>query len=405
MSDERFNDLRSDIERNILQPDFDDVVARARSRRRRRRLNNGIGAFAAVAVLLPALTYVGFVLSQASNRPGIVQIGIAGGGAVITDTTQSGPSPDITATLVAVSGVDLAHAYGLVDECSGSECDLQLVALAAKAETKRAGLLRKSPLQSLEDPRLVALDYLDVQVSGVVGNDIGPTPLPVSLRPIFPAHNAPSAVSGAVPVQLDQHGPIGVVWNGKGEVSQIPSQPALLSPELVSTVHGWWVTGEDPTTKEVAVAVSRNNGATWSTSLTGVIADPGYESALATADGRKVYLLVHSSGQMLLFRSTDSGASWPNGQPENKWSGYKRYGILTPQSGSISVWLSNDDAAGISYLRSTDAGSSFSPVIGPYAPTGEVVSLSDGYVSLGTQPSLSKDSRIWTSIALPIVQP
>jgi hypothetical protein len=284
MSDERFNDLRSDVERHILQPDFDDVVARARSRRRRRRLNNSIGAFAAVAVLLPALTYVGFVLSQASNRPGIVQIGIAGGGAVITDTTQTGTSPDITATLVAVSGVDLAHAYGLVDECTGSECDLQLV----------------------------ALDYLDVQVSGVVGNDIGPTPVGVSLRPIFPAHNAPSAAIGAVPVQLDEHGPIGAVQGGDGRVRPTAMQPGLLSPELVSTTGGWWVTGEDPTTKEVAVSVSRDKGASWSTSLTGVIADPGYDPALATADGRKVYLLVHSSGQMLLFRSTDSGATWPN---------------------------------------------------------------------------------------------
>jgi hypothetical protein len=182
-------------------------------------------------------------------------------------------------------------------------------------------------------------------------------------------------------------------------------QPGLLSPELVSTTGGWWVTGEDPTTKEVAVSVSRDKGASWSTSLTGVIADPGYDPALATADGRKVYLLVHSSGQMLLFRSTDSGATWPNAQPENKWSGYKRYGILTPPGGSISVWLSNDDAAGVSYLRSTDAGSSFSPVIGPYAPTGEVVSLSDGYVALGSQPALSRDGRNWTSISLPLVQP
>src|SRR5262245_33943950 len=403
MSDEQFSEFRSGVERQTLLPEFDDVIARARRHRRRQRLGTTTGAIAAVVVLMPALIYGGLMLSQGSGRPSLVQISIADGdtdGDITTTVTQPSPG-SITARLIAAGGLDITHSYGLVDACSADTCSLQLVSLSPPL-TKRIGLLRSDPSQPLTNPRLVALDDLDVVVSADVGESIAPQSQTYNLGPIFPDKSSQPAHVSDVPVQTSTYGTIGVVTAGDGKVRTIARQPDLTSPQLASTISGWWVTGADPGTGELAVSVTHDNGATWQTSSLGVISDR--PPALATQDGRKVYVLVHSAGQMLLIRSTDGGTTWSAPTIETAWNSYVRYGVLTPRDGSVGVWLATKDDE-VSFCRSTNSGTTFTPVIGPYAPSGDVISLPGGYVTLGSAPTISTDGRSWTTIRLPVVPP
>ena len=404
MSNERFSEFRSGVERQTVLPEFNEVMDRARRHRRRKRLGTTTGAIAAVIVLMPALIYGGLVLSQGSGRPSLVQISIADGdsdGNLTTTVTQPSPGSEISARLIAAGGVDLAHSYGLVDACSANTCSLQLVSLSPPL-TKRIGLLRTDPSQVLANPHLVALDDLDVVVSADVGESIAPQYQTYNLGPIFPDRSSRPAQQSDVPVQTSTFGAIGVVTAGDGKVGAIARQPDLTSPQLASTIRGWWVTGADARTGELAVSVTRDEGATWHTSSLGVI--PDRPPALATQDGRKVYVLVHSAGQMLLIRSSDGGTTWSAPTIESAWNSYVRYGVMTPRDGSVGVWLATKDDE-VSFCRSTDGGATFTPVIGPYAPHGDVVSLPGGYVTLGAQPAISTDGRSWTTIKLPVVPP
>src|SRR5262249_51243190 len=155
--------------------------------------------------------------------------------------------------------------------------------------------------------------------------------------------------------------------------------PGLRSPLLAGTAGGWWVTGNDPGTGELNVAVSRDQGLTWHTSALGVSADE--TPSMATADGRKLYVLVRSAGQMLLIRSTDGGVTWRAGIVESDWVGSRQYGVMASNDGSVDVWLA-DSGGRVTYWRSTNSGAKFAAVTGSGAPSGQVVALPNGYVSL-----------------------
>jgi hypothetical protein len=413
MSDEMLSEFRSDIEQHTLLPEFDDVMSRGRRRRRRLRFGTSVGTIAAIVVLLPAVVLAGLFLSQGSDRPSVVQISIATGPGDNDGSTTSvvtpAPRHKIVAKLIAAGGVDFAHAYGLIDACEDTTCSLQLIELSTRPSTERIDLLRSDPSQGVDNTRLVALDNIDVMVSADVGDGIAPQYQTLNNLAAGPAKGVVSASETVDPVQTAAGGTIGVVVNGDAKVRSIPRQPALTSPNLTSTVNGWWVTGSDPQTGELCVAVSRDRGITWQTTSLGVISDD-HTPSLATRDGRSVYVLVHSAGQMLLIRSTDGGLTWGQPRVESAWNTYPRYGVLTPPDGSVGVWLSPtaDVAASVNaiiYRRSTDGGTSFTSVVGSSAPNGQVVSLPGGYVTLGTKPALSADARTWTTIALPVIPP
>ena len=400
------SEFRSDVEQHTVLPEFDDVVSRARHHRRRLRLRASVSTIAATVVLLPAVVFAGLFLAQGGSRPSVVQISIANGaydnGSTTTVVTPA-PRHQITARLIAAGGVDMAHAYGLLDACDATTCSLQLISLSTHPPlTKQTGLLRTDASQSLANPRLVALDDFDVAFSANVGAGIGPRSETYNAGLIYPEKGTPSQLGTIQPVQPSAFDAIGVVANGDGKVRKIP-QPVVTSPELQSTVNGWWVTGNDTQSGELCVSVSHDRGVSWQTTSVGVISDD-HTPSLATADGRTVYVLVHSSGQMLLIRSTNGGATWSSPRLENAWNASSRYGVITPPDGSVGVWLATN-VDSVSYRRSTNGGVSFASVDGSSAPNGPVVSLPGGYVTLGAKPALSADAHTWTTIVLPVVSP
>ena len=404
MSEPDFAALRSGVEQHTRLPDFGDVAARGRRRARRRRLATTLWSLGALIVCLPGLAYIGLVLASNSDRPGVMRIAIANGGNDDpTNTTITLPAPNgtVTARLVAAGGVDLAHAYGLIDVCRGSSCSLQLISLSGNVSTKRIGLLRSNPSDMLADARVVALDQTDVMISAEIGNSIGPVGQTLSLGSIFATKRAKSAVE---PLQVALLGKIEEVNGGDGKVHPIARQPKLSSINLASINHGWWVTGDDPSTGELAVSLSHDQGATWHTTKLGVIPETGEQPALATADGSNVYVLVRSGGQMLLIRSSDGGQTWAAPIPEAGWTATEDFGLMTPRDGSVGVWLSVG-ADAVSYRRSIDHGATFAPVTGGAAPAGCVVTVSGGYVTLGAHPTTSVDGRAWRRIIMPVVPP
>jgi hypothetical protein len=404
MSEPDFAALRSGVEQHTRLPDFDDVAARGRRRLRRRRLSTTLWSLAAMIVCLPGLAYIGLVLASNSDRPGVMQIAIANGGnADASNTTITLPAPagKVTTRLIAAGGVDLAHAYGLIDACRDNACSLQLISLGNDASTERIGLLRSDPSDTLASARVVALDRTDVMVSAEIGNSIGPVAQTLSLGPIFAAKRPSTSVE---PVQVAALGKIEEASGGDGKIHPIPHQPKLSSINLAGNDHGWWVTGDDPGTGELAVSLSRDQGATWHTTALGVVPETGEQPALATADGTNVYVLVRSGGQMLLIRSSDGGQTWAAPIPEASWTTTDDFGLITPNDGSVGVWLSGGGDT-VSYRRSTDQGATFMPVTGSAAPAGRVVTITGGYVTLGANPTISNDGRTWHRITIPFVPP
>jgi hypothetical protein len=251
---------------------------------------------------------------------------------------------------------------------------------------------------------VVALDPTEVMISAKVGNSIGPVATTLDLGSVFATKQPITPVTPVEPVQTASLGKIEAV-GGDGEIRPIPHQPGLASINLAGGEHGWWVTGADRSTGELAVALSHDHGTTWHTSELGVVPATGAQPILATPDGTHVYVLVRSGGQMLLIRSSDGGATWAAPIPEAGWTGSGDYGLITPADGSLGVWLADDGADAVSYRRSVDHGATFTVVTGKSAPTGRVVSIPGGYVTLGAHPTMSVDGRTWRSIAMPFVPP
>ena len=403
MSGPDFAALRSGVEQATRLPDFEDVARRGRRRIRRRRLATTVWSLGAMIICLPGLAYLGVALASNSDRPGVVQIAIVNGGdddptnAIVT---LPAPTATVTTRLVAAAGVDLAHAYGLIDACRGEACSLQLISLGSDASTERIGLLRSDPSDTLASPRVVALDPTEVMISAEVGNNVRPIAQTLDVGSVF---KTKQPVTPVKPVQTVSLGKIEAA-RGDGEIHPIPSQPALASINLATGEHGWWATGADRATGDLAIACSRDQGTTWHTSEVGVVPEAGTQPILATRDGTNIYVLVRSGGQMLLIRSSDGGATWATPIPEPGWTGSGDYGLITPADGSLGVWFA-DGADAVSYRRSVDHGATFTIVTGKTAPSDQVVSIPGGYVTLGAHPTISADGRTWRSITMPFVPP
>jgi hypothetical protein len=404
MNEQDFADLRSTVERHTLLPEFDGVASRGRRRRRRRRVSTVVGSLAAVALFLPGLVYIGFALTTGANRPALVQISVATDGegqdsSMTSSLTTDASGKTVSVRLLAAGGVDMAHAYGLLDACDAGHCDLQLISLSARSTTYRIGLLRARPTDGIANVRISALDRTDVVISADIG--LGPESQTLSLGSIFAAKSTSRTVHALQPLW---YGPIEDVVGESTVPSSLPHQPKLASPMLASTNHGWWAVGNDPTSGRLSVAYTNDNGASWRTRPLGLTADATSTPSLATVDGRNVYVLAAAHGHLFLVRSTDGGATWRSPVQQPLTTTLTQFGVMTPADGSVSLWIAGADGS-IVFRRSTDHGTTFVTEAGPRAPNSPVVTLPDGYVTLGPHPTMSTDGRTWQTVTMPYVPP
>ena len=117
------------------------------------------------------------------------------------------------------------------------------------------------------------------------------------------------------PVQISVLGAIRAVTGAAGTPTNIPSQPGVSGPDLVSTVHGWWVIGSMPDRRTRRLGQPRQRHD---------LDDPldrhrdrcrpaptaRPNAAFATIDGNDMFVLARTAAGMKMLYSTDAGATW-----------------------------------------------------------------------------------------------
>jgi hypothetical protein len=150
-----------------------------------------------------------------------------------------------------------------------------------------------------------------------------------------------------------------------GSAVSTPTQPQLTEPEpgRTATADGsWWTVGRDAATGGWALAVSGNDGATWSTSVLAVPGKPNPTGGwhVVESDG-VMYATVAGAvdggpyGLLAVFRSTDGGMSWTRTWAGSDLAGAVGSPVLTSDgrllvySASLGTFESTD---GVTFRRS-----------------------------------------------------
>jgi hypothetical protein len=419
MAEPDFDGLRTEVEAATRLPEFASVTRRARRVRRRifgRRL---ILSLVTLGVVLP--TGIGAV--YLTPRQSTVQ----GGGAdtqigleppeVATPTPTPSTAP--VATIRAIAGSRLGSLYAAIDVCRPGDgttrCSLQIVPLGTTAQDQREPIatdeLRANPSDSLTDVTLLALTPTSLLLSGIRpdgerksrrinvnggGAEIAPERV-----------DATEPDTGDLVVQLRRYGELSFVRQIDSRAFRLRNQPPIKEFTLVTSIppaRGWWVTGLDPVSGGVAVAVSRDLGQTWQVRSLGLRPGMG-DPVLTTGDGRTVFLFLRSSTGIQQRRSTDGGLTWETLATPMPWPSMgsadvvtRRLGAVVRGDGSLLVWV--EDAPGAVFLESPDAGLSYRPASGPSGP---IVAVQDGFVALSDPPTVSRDGHTWSALPRPAI--
>jgi hypothetical protein len=407
MAELDFNGLRAEVEAATMLPDFGQVARRARRARRRARLATLSAALAVVAMLAPA----GIITARehAVNQTGPIShpdqatpmpVGLQ------TPAASPTPSTALQATIEAADGADLGHVYALVDVCVPDSCNLQLSMIQTNPRPwvgpDRIGLLRDKSTQWLAGFRLDALSGNSVVISGQAASGTRRYQRVNTGEVIDATTNAVAKVGDKV-AQIDNSGELWAMNGKTNQLSSLAHQPPVHQPSVarVAPSLGLWVTGTDPASGKLAVTTSRDAGRTWQSTTLDLAGDSG-PPALASYNGRVAYLLVRTvDRQFALFRTSDTGDTWQRLSTALPWPAADTnagYGIVVRPDGSVLAWLQTSPT--VVYAQSTDGGHSFANQAGPGGP---VIAVSDGYVSLGSPPKLSRDGSTWAAANLPIL--
>jgi hypothetical protein len=403
-----FAGLRTEVEAATRLPEFDVVAKRARKIKRRSRLAVLGSVLGVLAIIGPA--GVASVLAQPAAGPAGPVVDVGPERPETTEEPMPISSVPPVTTVLAVDGVDLAHAYALVDMCRDTACDLQLVPVLASgsghASPVRTGLLRRHPTdlltnfalhaQNATELLVTARDSTGAQVFAQVDAGTDATPSGTA----SPASGSGSRLWAVQPADG------GYLWAfdlHSGKMVTLPSQPPVSDPVVcpgVDPARGIWVTGTASATGALTVAVSSDGGRAWKSQDLGI--RPVDAPRLATYDGTHAYLLVRTAQGFVLAATADAGATWKVTGAELPWpqdtAPNTAYGLAVRPDGTVLAWLATTPA--VSYLQSADRGLVFRAL--DNGPGGALYELPDGYVATGVEPKLSRDAATWTPAELPI---
>ena len=346
---------------SVRQPVVTRVLARVQLRATRVRMLAG----AAVAVLV-----AGAVVPLLRVEPPTQ----ADAGPV----TTLPPEPPVVRPMSGVSDMmftDERHGYALRVDCGQFDCDLDLVSTAdgehwTAREVARAGTPPRSTGRlHVLGPGEVAVDWSPIdapyRVGRVYSDDSGrtwtrvPAGLHGTVRAIPPGATLETTCASSGPTCE-----VTVVLPGSGRSARLATAPPLYRPTAGSVPAAggrWWVVGRDPRTRGWALAVSADDGRTWTVSRLswrGKADGQGWtvvaagEALIATATGD---LAGGTYGPMAIFRSDDGGRSW------TRTSGEVPTGLAgIPVVASDGTLLVNtEDGRG---LMSSDDGRTFTEV-------------------------------------------
>lgn len=365
--------LRDRLHDDLYQPSVEAVTERARQRTSRRRRQFG----AAAAVLLVGAA-IPLLRAQTAPVP-------------VPDPPLAPPTagtlPGFEALppgpfVVSVDFSDERNGYALRAPCTDAQDRNCVTELFATGDGERWEK-RTMPIRAREmNQQLNVVGPRSLYIDTVLGTrsfdrwfsaDGGRTWREVSVEPELSVAAIPEGAvlhhrctpdDGCVPDEQF------FVLLPDGRTATLATQPPLTQPfpgRIQAADGGWWVSGRNPATGRWALAVSRDDGRTWSVSdlpefagtpLTGftVTAGPNalYASAVGTVreDGAEP-----RTGILAFLNSVDGGATWtllhdsPVDQLAGAWGG-----MVATADGRLIL---NDDFSGGEAYVSSDNGKTF----------------------------------------------
>ncbi|HEX8631534.1 MAG TPA: sialidase family protein [Catenuloplanes sp.] len=342
-----FHGLRDEIGDAARQPEFASVMRRA-SRIRTRRYSAATGT---AAVLTLAVALAGSTLASGGTRPSGPPGGAAGPG---VGSSAGVPSGGPARAIEWAGAADALHLYAVLTDCD--ECPRRLVGSADGGRSWRTRHTFGGGQMQWFAPRLITIGpeslLFDAPLAGQPGARLPgfPAGFPKAHNPVEPVRSnwrlttdggatwrdvaksktpvaAATAGSPIVSCEAETRDAdncvLYVLDPAAGRLAPLANQPPLLGMDVtrVPASAGLWVQGYHRDSERPAMAVSRDNGRTWTTTVfteePPVAASTGRPRAtqnlpnVTTADGRTAYaMFVRGAAPPRVYRSTDGGRTW-----------------------------------------------------------------------------------------------
>jgi hypothetical protein len=382
---------------SVRQPVVDRVLARATQRATRKRML----AVAAAAVVVLAVVVP---LLRVKETPPPVAI-------PPPSTSWTPPSHKYVSE---VEFADDHHAYALRADCPSSDCDLELLESddgrhwTARPVRKPAQPEPMMGVLNVLGPLEVAVDWFPVsppasQVYRVHSSDGGRSWKSMSAEPRRTLSKIPVGAM-LMPPCFARSDPCTddvptLILPGGGESARLASAPRLLQayPSRVPLAgNRWWITGLVPGTQQWAVAISGDNGRTWTLSRLALPRKNISDAWAVVGYGENLYACamgpVDGSDWALvsIFHSGDGGRSW------QRTSGKPLRTASAPVAAADGTLLTNTENG--ESLVSRDHGRTFTKTEPRF--TGYAYWAGAGYVAMsepgpGHPVLFSRDGLSW----------
>jgi hypothetical protein len=363
--------LSAEVIDHTVQPEFTEIAWRVRRRRTRRYALSGAAIM--VAVLVGAGVTWGV-------RP-------AGHAQQVTTPPSVEPSdrtPFAMGPVVRADAADATHLYAVLKDCAS--CPFRLVGSdnAGRTWTLRA-LPSADPDVEVHGPATLTAGIRKLSTDGGhLWTDFDADPTPATRVPpggwlyCYSAWQMGADAIVSAPAPCEPR----VVDPGAGTVRPLAG-PLPITPYAVAPAPpaaGLWVLGLDAG-RRAAVSVSRDGGATWSTSSFGDPVPAGavntkddgnaYTVQVSTYDGTVAHVITGRPDQHHGYRSTDGGHSWSptNGGaplPDPLVDGEP--GLTLPDGTHVLQRWPQGGASYVQWLTGVDGAARYDPVPRPGWP-------------------------------------
>ncbi|MCT2587128.1 sialidase family protein [Actinophytocola gossypii] len=399
--------LRDELRAAMPMPDVDSVARRHRDRRiRRRTVIGAIVAVVVVSVAVPVLRQLEPIPPTGTSPPTVggsssvpfinrVRFTDGGHGYAVRALSPDGKPPN-EATLLASDDLTTWEEIGTIPK------------------PEPAAELGHLTHFMVLGPDEIALDWDTFGIGGpektrMYSDDGGRTwrhvPVPATVTDVVPAIPEGAELQPGCPRPWDcRTSTFAVVRPGSGTSAVLADPPPLRNvvPGAVPTADGyWWVVGQPPGAEGWALAVSADDGRTWTTSPVIFPATERGQWWVVSRDG-VLYASVHAEagsgepGLLGIYRSDDGGRTW-----EQTWSRSKHkdlagyFGTLIAAADGTLIVSAPDEA-----YTSADGGRTMVP----REPRGAVVSWSRlGYIAITERGyELSTDGLEWRRYEIPL---
>ncbi len=430
--DDRLDLLRADLTARMVAPPLSSVVARSAAPHGRR-----LGAAMVAAAMVIAVLTTGALLARSNRHPNSTPAAPHPASSTTQKLAPATPPQPATASelaaptpaakwfrsIASATMADPRHGFALIQTCNadGSICRnaisvtqdgthwLGRAAPASNSSQDSVAGGVAAPTVTALGPRTVFYQASPAGArSGFVSFDAGATwrtvppgvngtvgriPTGGVLEGMCPTGGSDPCLTVALTVRLP----------GTGALAKLAQQPdiAVESANAAPLPDGsWWVTGSRG--GKPAVAVSRDDGRTWTSTLLPAVAGQYLFTSSVTGDGQRLWALVIGqlpevkNGLLGVYGSTDGGRTWrvvrtakAGLQPRSA------LGVAIASGNSLTICDENSAQRG---WVSADGGVTFAETVCP--ANGFPVWSASGYLSSdGMSISVSADGSRWTHTA------